>query len=167
MGCEMSINAINGMNRLQFCAGPSDPIKPETRQRMKELGIDENSVRTETQAQNKIKTREEQIKHEMREHFQAQASSQIQTAQAGSQVQQPQQIQAPDKTEKVDGIKESQQIQQPKGIEQQNAIHNQEQGDEQAKAFSGSHAKQALGEIPFLKGTELVAMYNKFKLGLI
>lgn len=162
----MSINAINSFNRFQF-PNQQDQIKPETKQHMKELGIDEQSVRTETQAQNKIREKEDQIKKEMREQLQAQAGSQIQTAQAGSQIQQPQQVQDPNKTEKVDGVSQSQQIQEPKGIEQQHAIHNQQQGDEHVKAFAGSNAQQTIQAIPFQQGSELVAMYNKFKLGLI
>lgn len=160
----MSINAINGFGNIQFGAVQSDPIRPETRQKLRELGIDENSVKTETQAQKKIADKEEQIRKEMREQLQAQASSQ-QTAQAGSQVQQPQQVQGNNNVEKVDGVSESQQIKQPQGIEQQHSIHNQQQGDEQTKAFAAS--QQMIQSLPFEKGSELVAMYNKFKLGLI
>lgn len=164
----MSINAIGGLNNFQYGGMQADPIKPETRQKMKELGIDESSVRTETQALKKVNEKEEQMRKEMREQLQAQAGSQVQAAQAGSQIQQPQQVQGAEKAEKVDGVSQSQQIQKPQGIEQQHAIHNQQQGDEQTKAFAGANnAQQVLQALPFEKGSELVAMYNKFQLGLI
>ena len=160
----MSINAINGFGNVQFGGIQADPIKPETRQKLRELNIDENSVKTETQAQQKITEKEEQMRKEIIEQIQAQASSQ-QTAQAGSQIQQPQQVQGVENTEKVEGVKDSQQIKQPQGIEQQHSINNQQQGDEQIKAFAAS--QQIVQALPFEKGSELVAMYNKFKLGLI
>lgn len=166
----MSINAIGGSS-FQFNMGPSDPIKPETRKKLKELGIDENSVRTETQAQNKIHDKEEQIKKAIKERLQEQASTQVQTAQAGSQNPQPQQVQGVDKADKVDGINQSQQIQQPKEVEQQHALNNQRQGDEQVKAFAGSQAAQAPQEAkqaqPFDNEKDLLAMYKKLELGLI
>ena len=163
----MSINAINGINNAQYGMIQADPIKPETRQKLRELGIDEKSVKNETQAQNKITEKEEQMRKEIQERIQAQAAGDSQAAQAGSQNQQPQQVQGLDKADKVDGVNQSQQIQQPQGLEQQHAIHNQQQGDEQVKAFAGSHAQQAQQGQPFAQGLELVAMYNKFKLGLI
>jgi hypothetical protein len=160
----MSINAVNGFNNFQYGANQVDPIKPETRQKLRELNIDEKSVKNEAQAQVKINEKEEQFRKEMREFLQAQASTQ-QQAQASSQIQQPQQVQGIDKAEKVEGIKESQQVKQPEGIEQQHAVNNQQQGDEQIKAFAAS--QQKIDALPFEKGSELVAMYNKFKLGLI
>lgn len=163
----MSINAINGFNGYQFGVQNSDPIKPETRQKMKVLGIDENSVKTETQAQHKINEKQNHMRAEMREQIQAQAGSQVQTAQASSQIQQPQQVQGVEKTSQVDGISQSQKIEQPKGIEEQQSLHNQQQGNEHVKAFSASNNAQIAGQIPFLQGSELVAMYNKFKLGLV
>ena len=168
-GTEMSINAINGFNNsVQFGGIQADPIKPETREKLKALGIDEKSVKTETQAQAKINEREEQIKKQINELMQAQASSQ-QQAQAGSQIQPQQQVQDPNK---VDGIKESQQIQQPKGIEQQHSINNQQQqGNEHVKAFAAAHAPHQAQQVqqnqPFELDKDLVAMYNKLKLGLI
>lgn len=163
----MSINAINGIGNYQYSVAKADPIKPETKQKLKALGIDENSVKTEAQAQNKITQKENQMRTELREHSQAQAGSQIQTAQAISQTQQPQATKGVEKAEQVDGIKQSQKIEQPKGVEEQTPLKNKEQGNEQVKAFAGSQNAQATGNIPFLKGSELVAMYNKFKLGLV
>lgn len=161
----MSINGINGINNFQYGGVQADPIKPETRQKLRELNIDEKSVKNEAQAQTKINEKEEQFRKEMREQLQAQAATAQQAAQAGSQIQQPQQVQAPDKAEKVDGVKDSQQVKQPQGIEQQHTINNQRQGDEQVKAQAAS--QQIIQALPFEKGSELVAMYNKFKLGLI
>lgn len=161
----MSINAIGG-NSFNFGIVPSDPIKPETRQRLKELGIDDKSVKTETQAQNKIQTKEEQIRKAIQERLHEQASTQVQIAQSGTQ--QPQQVQGADKTEKVDGLNQVQQIQKPQGAEEQHALQNKQDGNEQIKAFAGSQAGQQPQNIePFAKGKDLVAMYNKLKLGLI
>ena len=162
----MSINSINGINNAQYGKIQAYPIKPETRQKLKMLNIDEQSVRTETQAQNKINAKEEQMRKEIQERMQAQAAGDsLAAAQAGTQNQQ--QVQGADKANKVDGISQSQQIEQPKGIEQQHAIHNQQQGNEHVKAFAGSNAQQAQQVQPFTQGQELVAMYNKFKLGLV
>lgn len=168
----MSINAINGFNNVQFGGVQADPIKPETREKLKELGIDEKSVKTETQAQLKIHEKAEEIKKQINEQMQAQTASQQQGAMAGSIfAQQPQQVQPNQAVDKVDGIKESQQIQQPKGVEQQYALHNQQQGNEQVKAFAGSHAPQQTQQIPqnqpFELDKDLVAMYNKIRLGMI
>ena len=163
----MSINAISGINSFQYGGAQADPIKPETREKMKVLGIDESSVKTETQAQNKIQEKENQMKAEMRERMQAQAGSQIQIAQSSSQIQQPQDIQGVEKNQGVDGINQSQQIKEPQGIENQHSLNNQQQGNEHVKAFAGANNAQAMGAIPFLQGSELVAMYNKFKLGLV
>ena len=166
----MSINAVNGFSNVQFGGVQADPIKPETRDKLKALGIDEKSVRTETQAQAKIQVREEEIKKQIQERIQAEASQQ-QTAQASSQIQ-PQQVQNVDNAQKVDGINPSQQVQAPKGIEQQHAINNnQQQGNEHVKAFAASHAPQQNQQIPqneaFELDKDLVAMYNKLKLGLV
>ena len=168
----MSINAINGFNNVQFGGAQADPIKPETRQKLKELGIDEKSVKTETQAQIKIHEKAEEIKKQINDQMQAQAGSQQQTAQAGSIfAQQPQQVQPNQGIDKVDGIKQSQLIQQPKGIEQQHALNNQQQGNEHVKALAGANAPQQGQQIPqaqpFDLDKDLVAMYNKIKLGMI
>ena len=160
----MSINAVNGFNDFNHGGVKKDFIRPETRQKMQELGIDEQSVKTEAQAQKKINEKEEQFRKAIREQVQAQAASQ-QQVQPGSQVQQPQQVQGVDKAEKVEGVKDSQQVKQPQGVEQQHAVHNQQQGDEQTKAFAAS--QQIVQALPFEKGSELVALYNKLKLGLI
>lgn len=167
LGYVMSINAINGFSNYQYGGIQQDPIKPETKQKLKVLGIDEKSVKTETQAQNKIQEKENTMRTEMREQMQAQAGSQSQSAQASSQIQQPQEVKGADKTQQVDGINQSQQIKEPQGIEQQHALNNQQQGNEQVKAFAGSNNAQIMGAIPFMQGSELVAMYNKFKLGLV
>lgn len=165
----MSINAIGGSS-FNFGA-PFDPIKPETRQKLRELGIDEKSVRTETQAQNKIHAKEEQIKKAVQQRMQEEASTQVQTAQASSQSIQPQQVQSVDKTDKVDGLNQLQQVQKPQGLEQQHALNNQRQGDEQIKAFAGSQSAQAPKEAqqaqPFDNEKDLLAMYKKLQLGLI
>ena len=168
----MSINSINGFNSVQFGGAQADPIKPETRQKLKELGIDEKSVKTETQAQLKIHEKAEEIKKQINEQMQAQTASQQQCAQAGSIfAQQPQQVQPNQGVEKVDGIKQSQQIQQPKGIEQQHALNNQQQGNEHVKAMAGANAPQQAEQIPqnqpFELDKDLVAMYNKIKLGML
>ena len=166
----MSINAIGGP-RIQCNIGSYDPIKPETRQKLKDLGIDEKSVRTETQAQNKIHDKEEQIKKAIRERLQAQASTQMQIAQTCSQNIQPQQVQGVDKADKVDGINQSQKVQQSKEVEQQYALNNQRQGDEQVKAFAASQSAKAIEEkekaVPFDNEKDLIAMYKKLELGLI
>lgn len=168
----MSINSINGFNSVQFGGAQADPIKPETRQKLKELGIDEKSVKTETQAQLKIHEKAEEIKKQINEQMQAQTASQHQGAQAGSIfAQQPQQVQPNQGVEKIDGVKESQQIQQPKGIEQQHALNNQQQGNEHVKAMAGANASQQPQQIPqnqpFELDKDLVAMYNKIKLGML
>ena len=168
----MSINAIGGgYSSYQFGMGPSDPIKPETRQKLKELGIDENSVKTETQAKAKIKEKEEQIKKAIQQKLQEQAATQSQAAQAGTQVQQTAQAGGVDKADKVDGINKSQQIDQAKGAQEQNAINNQRQGDEQVKAFAASQGakepKQAQQAQPFDNEKDLLAMYKKLQLGLM
>lgn len=167
----MSINSINGFNNVQFGGGiQADPIKPETREKLKALGIDEKSVKTETQAQIKIHEKAEEIKKQINEQMQAQTASQQQGAMAGSIfAQQPQQVQPSQSVDKVDGIKESQQIQQPKGIEQQHALNNQQQGNEHVKAFAGSNApaQQIPQNQPFDLDKDLVAMYNKIRLGMI
>lgn len=161
----MSINAIGG-NSFNYGITPADPIKPETRQKLKELGIDEKSVKSETQAQNKIQEKEQQFRKEIQERLQEQASTQIQSAQAGTQ--QPQQVQGADKSEKVDGLNQAQQIQKPQGTEEQHALQNKQDGNEQVKAFAGTQAAQQPQQVdPFATGKDLVAVYNKLKLGLI
>lgn len=160
----MSINSINGVSSFNFGMMPSDPIKPETRQKLKELGIDESSVKTETQAQNKIQTKEEQIKKAIQERMQAEASQniQVQSAQAS------QMTQGINNPEQVDGINKSEQIQQPQNIEAQQGAQNKQTGNEQMKAFAGSNAAQQPQQIqPFDLSNDIIALHNKLKLGLI
>ena len=71
----MSINSINGINNFGLGL-PSDPIKPETRQKLRELGIDESTVRTETQAQHKIHEKVAQLQREIQERVQKSESRQ-------------------------------------------------------------------------------------------
>ena len=158
----MSINAING-NSFNFGMTPSDPIKPETREKLKALGIDEKSVKTETQAKAKINEKEQEFRKAIQERLQEMSSTQIQTAQAGSQ--QPQQVSGVDKADKVDGVSQANQIREPKGVENQPAIRNNETGNDQLKAFAAIQTAQKAE--PFAQGKDLVAMYNKLKLGLI
>ena len=158
----MSVNSINNYGGVQYGGLKVDPIKLETRQKLKELGIDVQSVQTEAQAQKKISNKEEQMRKEMREHLQAQAGSLSQSVQSVNQVQQPQQVNG---VESVDGIKESQQVRPDQPVDKMNSVNNQQQGDEQTKAMAVNN--QVIQNLPFEKGSELVAMYNKFKLGLI
>lgn len=158
----MSVNSINNFGGVQYGGLKVDPIKLETRQKLKELGIDVQSVQTEAQAQKKISNKEEQMRKEMREHLQAQAGSLSQSVQSVNQVQQPQQVNG---VESVDGIKESQQVRPDQPVDKMNSVNNQQQGDEQTKAMAANN--QVIQNLPFEKGSELVAMYNKFKLGLI
>jgi len=164
----MAINGVNGFGNVQFNRLPVDPVKPETRQKLKELGIDDKSIRTETQAQIRINEKQEEIKKQINEQMNAQAASQNQAAQA---VAQPQQVQDPNAVDKVDGVGKAQQIEQPKGIEQQHALNNQQQGNEHVKAFASANAPQVGQQIqqgqPFELDKDLAAMYNKLKLGLI
>lgn len=159
----MSINSINGVNGYGFGVGQSDSIKPETREKLKALGIDDKSVRTESQAQQKIEEKGKEIKKQIQERLQAEASQNVQQSQAFTQ--QAQSVQGVQQTEQVDGVKQSQQVKQPDGIEQQYGIQNQQTGNEQTKAFAGSNSAQQVQ--PFELGNDIVAMYNKFKLGLI
>jgi len=78
----MSVNSINNYGGGQYGGLKVDPIKLETRQKLKELGIDVQSVQTEAQAQKKISNKEEQMRKEMREHLQAQAGSLSQSVQS-------------------------------------------------------------------------------------
>lgn len=158
----MSINAING-NSFNFGMTPSDPIKPETREKLKALGIDEKSVKTDTQAKQKIQEKEQQFRKAIQERLKEMASTQIQAAQAESQ--QPQQVNGVDRTDKVDGLSQSQQIQKAEGAEKQPAIQSNQMGNEQTKAMAAIQTVQQAE--PFANGQNLVAMYNKLKLGLI
>ena len=104
----MSINSINGVNGYNYGMNQADSIKPETRQKLKELDINDTSIRTESQAQKKIEEKGKQY-----------------------------------------------------------GVQNQQTGNEQSKAFAGSNAAQQQQVQPFALGNDIVAMYNKFKLGLI
>lgn len=160
----MSINSINGIGH-SFNMMPSDPIKPETRQKMKELGIDDKSVRTETQAQNKIEQKEAQIKKEIQEKLQADAASMAQN----TQNVQPQNVPNVNNPEKVDGIGTAEQIKQPEGIDQQKGMQNKQTENEEMKAFAGMNGIQQniQDNEPFKVSGDITALYNKLKLGLI
>jgi len=158
----MSINAINGSNSY-YGMNSSDAIKPETRKKLQDLDINDTSIRTESQAQNKIQQKTEEIKKQIQERMQAEASQNIQQSQAF--VPQNQQVQEIQQPENVDGVNQTQQVKQPEGIEQQYGVQNQQTGNEQQKAFAGSNGAHQVQ--PFELGNDIVAMYNKFKLGLI
>jgi len=160
----MSINSIHGIGN-SFGMMPSDPIKPETRQKLKELGINDTSIRTETQAQNKIQQKEEQIKKEVQERLQADAAVLAQN----TQNVQPQNVQNINSSEKVDGIGTAEQIKQPEGVDQQSKLQNKQTENEEMKAFAGSNAIQQniQGSEPFKVSGDITALYNKLKLGLI
>ena len=163
----MSINAISG-NSFNYGMNQADVIKPETRQKLQALGIDEKSVRTETQAQNKINEKEQQLRKAIQERLQEQASTQMQPQAGIQQPQQPQAVNGIGQAEKVDGLDKTQQVQQPQGAEAQPAIQNRQDGNEQAKAFAGSQSAQQPQQLdPFATCKDLVAMYNKLKLGLV
>jgi hypothetical protein len=167
----MSINAINSSNGFNF-AVPSDPVKPETKQKLRELGIDENSVKTETQAQNKINEKVADIKQQIQERMQAEASSQHTQVTDVSQFFQSAnfqqvQIQPSNQSQQVDGLNQSQQIQQPQNIEAQAGVQNKQDGNEQMQAFAGSSsAQQPQQAQPFQMSSEIIALQNKLKLGL-
>lgn len=161
----MSINSINGVNGYNYGMNQADSIKPETRQKLKELDINDTSIRTESQAQKKIEEKGKEIKKQIQERLQAEASQNVQQPQAFTQQAQP--VQGVQQPEQVDGVKQSQQVKQPEGIEQQYGVQNQQTGNEQSKAFAGSNAAQQQQVQPFALGNDIVAMYNKFKLGLI
>ena len=161
----MSINAISGSSSY-FGMNSSDMIKPETRQTLEELGIDDTSIKTETQAQNKIQEKYEEIMEQVNETMQAEASQNVQQPQEFSQQYQfSQDSQQTEGVNGADGINQSQQIGQSEGIDQQTGIQNQYTGDEQQKAMVGSGTIQQ--SQPFELGNDITAMYNKFKLGLI
>ena len=158
----MSKNAINGVNSFNYGI-QADPIKPETREKLKALGIDEKSVKTEKQAQNKINEKEEQIKKAIQERLQAEASQNVQT----QTTQATQNVQGVNQTDKIDGINKSEQIQQPQGVQEQQGIQNKQTGNEQMKAFAGSNAQQPQQVQPFDLSNDIIALHNKLKLGLI
>lgn len=166
----MSINSINGLNSFGYC-GQSDPIKPETRQKLKELGIDENSVRTETQAQNKIHEKVVELQQQIKERVQAEAASQhMQVTDISQFVQglgaQPSVVPA-QQPNQVEGLNVAQQIQQPQNIDpQQGAQLKQVGDDEQTKAASASASAQVQQPKPFELSSEIIALHNKLKLGL-
>lgn len=164
----MSINSINGVNSFGYCM-PSDPIKPETKQKLRELGIDENSVRTETQAQNKIKEKVAELQQQLQERVQAEAATQhVQVTDITQFVQginsQPV-VQPMNQSQQVEGLNQSQQIQQPQGLEAQNGLQDKKVADDQTQAFAGSAAAQQ-PQKPFELSSDIIALQNKLKLGL-
>lgn len=166
----MSINSINGSYGFGF-GMPSDPIKPETKQKLRELGIDENSVRTETQAQHKIKEKLAELKQQLQEKIQAEASSQhVQITDISQFVQgvnsQPV-IQSMNQPNQVEGLGKAQQIQQPQNIEAQNGLQDKQIANDQTQAFAGSaSAQQPEQAKPFELSSDIIALQNKLKLGL-
>lgn len=160
----MSINSINGIGN-SFNMMPADPIKPETRQKLKELGIEDKSIRTETQAQNKIEQKVAQIQKEIQERLQADAATMAQN----TQNVQPQNAPNVNNPEKVDGIGNAERIKQPEGIDQQQNIQNKQTQNEEMKAFAGSNSIQQniQDNEPFKVSGDITALYNKLKLGLI
>ncbi len=165
----MSINSINGVNNFGFGL-PSDPIKPETRQKLRELGIDESTVRTETQAQHKIHEKVAQLQREIQERVQAEAASQhVQVTDISQFVQglgQPQ-VQPLGQPQQVEGLKPTEQIQRPEAQEAQNGVQGKQVPDDQTEAFAGSQgAKQPQEVKPFEISSEIIALQNKLKLGL-
>lgn len=164
----MSINSINGVNSFGYSM-PSDPIKPETKQKLRELGIDENSVRTETQAQNKIKEKVAELQQQLQERVQAEAATQhVQITDISQFVQginsQPA-VQGIQQPHQVDGLNQTQQIQQPQGIEAQNGLQDKQVANDQTQAFAGSSAQQH-EQKPFELSSDIIALQNKLKLGL-
>ena len=159
----MSINSISGINSFNYGAMPSDPIKPETREKLKALGIDAKDIKSEKQAQQKIEAKEEEIKKAIQERLQAEASQNIQV----QSQQATQNTQAVQPNEKIDGVKESQQVKQPESIENQQNVQHQQTGNEQMKAFASSNTAIAQQIQPFDMSSDLIAMHNKLKLGLI
>ena len=65
----MSINSINGVNGYNYGMNQADSIKPETRQKLKELDINDTSIRTESQAQKKIEEKGKEIKKQIQERL--------------------------------------------------------------------------------------------------
>ena len=167
----MSINSINGVHSFGY-GMPSDPIKPETKQKLRELGIDENSVRTETQAQNKIKEKVAELQQQLQERMQAEAASQhLQITDISQFVQginsMPATIQPSGQTPQVEGLQPTQQIQQPQGVEAQNGVQEKKISNNQTEAFAGSaSAQQSQQAKPFELSSEIIALQNKLKLGL-
>lgn len=163
----MSINSINGVQNFGY-GMPSDPIKPETKQKLRELGIDENSVRTETQAQNKIKEKIAEMQQQLQERVQAEAATQhVQITDISQFVQglgQPQ-VQPLHQPQQVEGLSQTQQIQQPQNIEAQNGLQDKQVANDQTQAFAGSSAQQP-EQKPFELSSDIIALQNKLKLGL-
>lgn len=169
-GYVMSINSINGVNNFGY-AMPSDPIKPETKRKLRELGIDENSVRTETQAQNKIKEKVVELQQQLQERVQAEAATQhVQVTDISQFVQGVNSmpvIQPANQLQQVEGLGVAQQIQQPQGIEAQNGLQDKQVSNDQTQAFAGSaSAQQPEQAKPFELSSDIIALQNKLKLGL-
>lgn len=166
----MSVNSIGGLNNFNYGC-QSDGIKPETLNKLRALGIDENSVRTETQAQNKINQKVAELQQQMTERVQAEASSQhVQITDISQFVQgvnsMPATIQPSGQMQQVDGLQPTQQIQQPQGLEAQNGVQNKQVPDDQTQAFAGSANQQVQQAKPFELSSEIIALQNKLKLGL-
>ena len=167
----MSINSISGVNNFGFGC-QSDMIKPETREKLKALGIDENSVRTETQAQSKIKEKTAELQQQLTERVQAEAATQhVQVTDISQFVQginsMPATIQPSGQTPQVEGLQPTQQIQQPQGVEAQNGVQEKKISNNQTEAFAGSaSAQQPQQAKPFELSSEIIALQNKLKLGL-
>ena len=167
----MSVNTIDGLNNFNYGC-QSDGIKPETVNKLWALGIDENSVRTETQAQNKINQKVAELQQQMTERVQAEASSQhVQITDISQFVQgvnsMPATIQPSGQTPQVEGLQPTQQIQQPQGVEAQNGVQEKKISNNQTEAFAGSaSAQQPQQAKPFELSSEIIALQNKLKLGL-
>lgn len=166
----MSVNSIGGLNNFNYGC-QSDGIKPETLNKLRALGIDENSVRTETQAQNKINQKVAELQQQMTERVQAEAASQhVQITDISQFVQgvnsMPATIQLAGQMQQVDGLQPTQQIQQPQGLEAQNGVQNKQVPDDQTQAFAGSANQQVQQAKPFELSSEIIALQNKLKLGL-
>lgn len=166
----MSVNSIGGLNNFNYGC-QSDGIKPETLNKLRALGIDENSVRTETQAQNKINQKVAELQQQMTERVQAEAASQhVQVTDISQFVQglnsMPATIQPAGQMQQVDGLQPTQQIQQPQGLEAQNGVQNKQVPDDQTQAFAGSANQQVQQAKPFELSSEIIALQNKLKLGL-
>lgn len=166
----MSINSINGVNSFGY-GMPSDPIKPETKQKLRELGIDENSVKTETQAQNKIKEKVAELQQQLQERVQAEAATQhVQITDISQFVQGVNSmpaIQPANQSQQVEGLGQAQQIQQPQGLEAQNGLQDKQISNDQTQAFAGSASAQKPEQAkPFELSSDIIALQNKLKLGL-
>lgn len=76
----MSVNSISGISSYSYTAvsaisSSTSGLKPETIKKLKELGIDPNSVKTEAEAQTRITQAEKQKKAQQSQSVQPQQSS--------------------------------------------------------------------------------------------